>query len=101
MLLGKLVEVGGEYATCQAALVATGGQRIELQEQALLQVARTHTRRLQLVNHGEHLFEFLDTHVHTQAERQIVGDGEQVATQVATIVNASHKIFGNGEFSLR
>ena len=72
------------------------GDRAQLEQQALLQVAGAHPRRFQFVDDLQELFQLLFVGFNAEAERDVVGDGIQVAAQVTVFVDTPDQVFGQG-----
>ena len=96
MLLGKFVEIVGQDLHRHLLFRGMIGDRAQLEQQALLQVAGAHPRRFQFVDDLQELFQLLFVGFDAEAERDVVGDGIQVAAQVTVFVDTPDQVFGQG-----
>ena len=101
VLLDELVEVIGQDAARKTARRRVHRQLPHLQQQALAQVAGADAGRLQVVDDVEQPFELLRRGLDAQREGDVVGDGIQLPTQVAVLVDAPHQVGGQPHLPLR
>ncbi len=73
---------------------------MELEQQALAQVARADTRRVKLLDFGKDAGNFLFVRGNILAEQEVVHHRCGFAAQVAIVVNRTNDLHGDGVFAL-
>ncbi len=101
MLLDEFVEVGSQNLAGQAPRPRIDGHLVHLQQQAFAQVARPDAGRLQLVEDTQQPLQLPGRGFDADRKGDIVGNGFEVATQIAVLVDAADQIDGQPHVALR
>ncbi|GAC1596157.1 MAG: hypothetical protein NVS3B25_20270 [Hymenobacter sp.] len=99
MLFAELLERVGENALGVHRILILG-PALELQQQALGQVARADAGRVEALHHAQYGLYLGHGHFQVLRERQVVGNGRKVAPDVAVAVNRADELLANGFLAL-
>ena len=101
MLLGELVEIGGDDLPRGALRPRRERHLVHLQQQTLLQAAGADSGWFQLVDDPQQPLELLRGGLDTHREGDVVGHRFEVAAQVAVLVDAADEVDGQPHVAIR
>ena len=94
MFFREFIEIVGQNFCGKLLSWSMVTLRLELEQQALLQIACADTGRLQFMNHFEHFLQFVLIGFNPQTKGNVIGNRTQVSTQIPIVIDASDQVFG-------
>src|SRR5690348_13574406 len=94
MLFGKFFKVFFQYLNSHMHITSVALLAVQLQQQALLQVAGANTRRIKELYFFNNGFYMLFISNNVLPEGKVIANRRQVAAQIAIIINASYNVLG-------